>query len=108
MSALHHHVYVILLDDQVLKHKRFKEANPAYEGSSPCVYVGMTGLDPDARFDKHKAGIKASTYVRLYGERLMPELVADLKQPMSYSDAKYLEVDVAIKLRELGYAVWQA
>jgi len=23
----------------------------------PCVYVGMTGLDPDVRFDKHKAGI---------------------------------------------------
>ena len=38
----------------------------------------------------------------------MSALVADLKQPMSYSDAKYLEVDVAIKLRELGYAVWQA
>ena len=57
---------------------------------------------------QHKAGIKANTYARLYGERLMPELVADLKQPMSYSDAKYLEVDVAIKLRELGYAVWQA
>ena len=108
MGAPHHYVYVILLDDQVLKHKKFKEANPKYEGSSPCVYVGMTGLDPDTRFDKHKAGIKANTYVKLYGERLMPELVADQKQPMSYSDAKYLEVDVAIKLRELGYAVWQA
>ena len=108
MASLHHHVYVILLNDAVLKHKKFKEANPQYESSSPCVYVGMTGLDPDTRFDKHKAGSKANTYVKRYGERLMPELVADLKQPMSYSDAKYLEVDVAIKLRELGYAVWQA
>ncbi len=108
MAFLHHHVYVIRLNDAALKHKKFREANPQYEGSSPCVYVGMTGLDPDTRFDKHKAGIKANTYVKQYGERLMPELVADLKQPMSYSDAKYLEVDVAIKLRELGYAVWQA
>jgi hypothetical protein len=39
---------------------------------------------------------------------LMPELVEDLKQPMTYDDAKYLEVDVAIRLRESGYGVWQA
>ena len=108
MDRNHHYVYVILLSDEVLEHKKFKSANPDYEGVSPCVYVGMSGLDPDTRFDKHKAGIKANTYVKLYGERLMPELVADLKQPMSYADAKYMEVDVAIKLRELGYAVWQA
>ena len=108
MAKPHHYVYVILLRNEVLAHKKFKSANPDYGGVSPCVYVGMTGLDPDTRFDKHKAGIKANTYVKLYGERLMPELVADLKQPMSFADAKYLEVDVAIKLRELGYAVWQA
>jgi predicted GIY-YIG superfamily endonuclease len=108
MNNDHYYVYVVLLSNEVLTHKKFKSANPSFDGSSPCIYVGMTGLDPDTRFNKHKAGIKANTYVRLYGERLMPELVADLKQPMSYSDAKYLEVDVAIKLRELGYAVWQA
>ena len=108
MPTPHHYVYVILLNKAVLEHKKFKSANPNYSGLSPCVYVGMTGLDPDTRFDKHKAGIKANTYVKLYGQRLMPELVAELKQPMSYADAKYLEVDIAIKLRELGYAVWQA
>ncbi len=31
-----------------------------------------------------------------------------LTQPLSYSDAKYREVDVVIKLWELGYAVPQA
>ena len=108
MATPHHYVYVILLNQAVNEHKKFKSANPDYEGVSPCVYVGMTGLDPDIRFDKHKAGIKANTYVKLYGQRLMPELVADLKQPMSYADAKYMEVDIAIKLRELGYGVWQA
>jgi hypothetical protein len=60
------------------------------------------------RFDRHKAGIKANKYVRDYGQRLMSELVDDLQQPMIYEDAKYLEVDVAIRLRELGYGVWQA
>lgn len=108
MPKPHHHVYVILLRKEVLTHKRFADANPHYAGESPCVYVGMTGQDPDTRFDKHKAGIKGNTFVRLYGERLMPELVADLKQPMGYADAKYMEVDVAIRLREMGYAVWQA
>ena len=38
----------------------------------------------------------------------MPELVDDLRQPMSYADAVYMEIDVAIRLRELGYGVWQA
>jgi hypothetical protein len=108
IMAHHHFVYIVLLSRTVLMHKRFLKANPSYAGDLPCVYVGMTGLDPDTRFDKHKAGIKANTYVRLYGQRLMPELVADLVQPMSYLDAKYAEVDVAIRLRVLGYAVWQA
>lgn len=104
----HHHVYVILLDDAVRNHQKFMKANPFYKEGEPCVYVGMTGLDPDTRFDKHKAGIKANIYAKNYGLRLMPELVEDLKQPMSYEDARYLEVDVAIKLRERGFGVWQA
>ncbi|CAN1561086.1 hypothetical protein MCEMAEM4_02676 [Burkholderiaceae bacterium] len=89
-------------------HKRFEKANPSHQIGKPCLYVGMTGLDPDTRFDKHKTGIKANNYVQKYGLRLAPEFVADLQQPMSYQDARYLEVDVAIKLKEQGYAVWQA
>jgi hypothetical protein len=27
---------------------------------------------------------------------------------MPYEDAKYMEVDLAIRLREAGYGVWQA
>ena len=108
MPAPHHHVYVILLNDAVLQHRRFRDANRHYTGQSPCVYVGMTGQDPDTRFDKHKAGIKANTYVMRYGERLMPELVSDLKQPMTSTDAKYQEVDIALRLKALGYGVWQA
>ena len=108
MKKFHHHVYVVLLNAQVLTRPRFQKANPGYKSGMPCVYVGMTGLDPDARFDKHKAGIQSNAFVRLYGERLMPELVDDLRQPMSYDDAQYMEVDVAVRLREIGYGVWQA
>lgn len=108
MSKHHHYVYVIKLDPQVLTKPAFVKANPNYKDGQPCVYVGMTGLDPDTRFDKHKSGIKANKYAKEFGERLMPELVDDLKQPMSFEDAKYLEVDTALRLRELGFAVWQA
>ena len=54
---------------------RFRRANPDYQLGKPFVYVGMTGLDPDVRFDKHKAGIQANRFVREYGLRLLPGLV---------------------------------
>src|SRR5215218_7755706 len=55
----HHHVYVVELSREVLDEPRFRKGNPDYEPGKPCVYIGMTGLQPDERFDKHKAGIKA-------------------------------------------------
>jgi len=69
-----HFVYVIELDKDVLYEPKFKKANPNYVTGKPCVYVGMTGLDPDRRFDQHKAGIKANKYAKKYGLRLMPEI----------------------------------
>ena len=56
----HHHVYVVELDDRVWNELRFRKANPDHPLGKPLVYVGMTGTDPDLRFDKHKAGFKAS------------------------------------------------
>ena len=66
----HYHVYVIELSPDVLYEPRFRKSNPQYIDGKPCVYVGMTGLDPDVRFDKHKAGIQANRYVLRYGLRL--------------------------------------
>ena len=34
----------------------------------------MTGLDPDVRFDKHKAGIQSNRYAKQYGLRLLLDL----------------------------------
>lgn len=73
----------------------------------PFVYVGMTGLDPDVRFDKHKAGIQANRFVQAYGLRLVPSLYA-MYNPMPYAAACDMEVELAIALREAGYGVWQA
>ena len=103
----HYHVYVVELSKEVLNEKRFMKANPGYIVGKPCVYVGMTGLNPDLRFDKHKAGIQANRYVLQFGLRLLPEIY-EAYNPMSYDDARDIEVELAIDLREGGYGVWQA
>jgi predicted GIY-YIG superfamily endonuclease len=103
----HYYVYVVELDDTVWQQARFRRANPDYMHARPCVYVGMTGLDPDRRFDKHKAGIQANRYVRDFGLRLLPELY-EVYNPMPYEGALDMEIELAIGLRESGYAVWQA
>jgi hypothetical protein len=103
----HYHVYVVLLDDRVWNEPRFRAANPDYAHAKPCVYVGMTGLDPDRRFDKHKAGIQSNRYVFDYGVRLLPGLY-EVYNPMPYEAAREMEVELAIGLREGGYGVWQA
>lgn len=103
----HYHVYVIELSQEVLRIARFIRSNPGYITGKPCVYAGMTGLDPDVRFDKHKAGIQANRYVQQYGLRLLPELY-ELYNPLTYDEARSLEVELGIDLREGGFGVWQA
>ena len=99
-------MYVVELSRGVLYERKFQRANPDYDPEKPCLYVGMTGLDPDVRFDKHKAGIQANRFVRKYGERLRPDLYAALN-PMPYEGAREMEVELAVSLREKGYGVWQ-
>ncbi|MCM5682748.1 hypothetical protein M8A51_24720 [Schlegelella sp. S2-27] len=103
----HHHVYVVELSDRVWNEPSFRKANPDYRLGKPFVYVGMTGLDPDLRFDRHKAGIQANRFVRKYGLRLLPHLY-EVYNPMPYEAAREMEVELAIGLREAGYGVWQA
>jgi hypothetical protein len=103
----HHHVYVVELSDRVWNETSFRRANPDWRLDKPFVYVGMTGLDPDLRFDRHKAGIQANRFVREYGLRLLPHLY-EVYNPMPYEAACEMEVELAIGLREAGYGVWQA
>ncbi|WP_277187743.1 hypothetical protein [Caballeronia sp. BR00000012568055] len=109
MGAKRHHysVYVVQLSDMVWNEARFRRANPDYVLGQPFVYVGMTGIDPDVRFDKHKAGIQSNRYVRDFGLRLLPHLY-EMYNPMPYDGARDMEVELAIGLREAGYGVWQA
>lgn len=103
----HYNIYVIELSKDVLGEGKFRRCNPGYIQGKPCVYVGMTGLDPDVRFDKHKAGIQSNRYVLKYGLRLLPDLYEGFN-PMTYDEARDKEVEVGIDLRSAGFGVWQA
>ena len=102
----HYSVYVVELSPQVLEHARFRRANPSYDATRPCVYVGMTGVSPDVRFDKHKAGIQANRYVTKYGLRLLPQLY-EVYNPMPYDAARDMEIELALSLRARRFGVWQ-
>src|SRR5204863_5944921 len=96
--------YVVLLDDAVGKMARVRAENPNRRPGKPCVYVGMTGLDPQERFSNHKAGIKAASLVRRFGRKLLPELYEHLN-PMPFDAAVQMEQDLATDLRKAGYTV---
>ena len=100
----HHNVYVILLDNAVLKERFVLRLNPMRDGSKPCIYVGMTGLPIDHRFENHKNGYKSARLVEKYGIRLLPELYAHLN-PMPFEAAAQMEKDLAEDLRVEGYTV---
>jgi hypothetical protein len=100
----HHNVYVVLLDDAVNSLRKVARANPDRDPAKPSVYVGLTGLDPEQRFQNHKLGIRSALLVKHHGIRLMPELYAHLN-PMPYEAAAQMERDLAEDLRRDGYAV---
>jgi len=100
----HHNVYVVLLDPAVARLRQVCAANPDRDPKKPCVYVGMSGLTPGERFANHKSGDKASSVVKRYGIRLLPELYAHLN-PMPFEAAAQMEQDLADDLRRTGYTV---
>jgi hypothetical protein len=102
--ALHYNVYVVLLDSSVRKNSKVKKLNPQCRVDKPCVYVGMTGLDPTVRFMNHKKGYKSSKYVQRYGICLLPELYTELN-PLTYDEAVIAEEGLARRLRAEGYTV---
>jgi len=103
-KIFHHSVYVILLDPAVLQHRSILRFNPNRDPAKPCVYVGMTGLAVQDRFQNHKKGQKSAWVVKRYGLRLMPELYEYLN-PMPFEAAAQMDKDLAEDLRGEGYTV---
>jgi hypothetical protein len=100
----HHNVYVVLLSKAALKDRSILQRNPGRDPSKPAVYVGLTGLPVDHRFENHKNGYKSARMVGKYGVRLLPELYEHLN-PMPYEHAVQMEKDLADDLRVQGYTV---
>jgi hypothetical protein len=100
----HHSVYVVLLRPAVARLRTVRAANPNHNPKKPCVYVGMTGLTPEERFENHQQGIKSAGVVERYGLRLLPELFVHLN-PMPFDAAVQMEMDLAEDLRRAGYTV---
>ena len=101
-----YNVYVIELDREVLGKWKFKEVNPDYDETRPCVYVGQTSKNPEDRFSQHKAGIKSAPLVRQHGVRLKPRLYEKYNPLPSRIKAESKEKWLAEKLRKRGYGVW--
>lgn len=103
-QPFHHNVYVVLLNNAVVQHRSILRLNPNRDPLKPCVYVGMTGIPIDQRFENHKKGYKSAWVVRKYAVRLMPELYEHLN-PMPFEGAVQMEADLAEDLRAAGYTV---
>ena len=105
VARLSHNVYVVELSTEVLRERKFRARNPGYVEGKPCVYVGMTGLTPQQRFENHKAGVKAASVVRRYGLELAYEWFDEIP-PMTWADAAQCEPTLADELRDRGFVVF--
>lgn len=106
-------VYVVELARKVFNEdRRFREANPQFNGVLECLYVGMTSKTPQERLQQHKSGALSkkghklsSDIVRKYGRYLRPSLYQHIG-PLSRAEALEVERGLALELRRKGYAVW--
>lgn len=112
---MRYQVYVVELSKRVFtENTRFRTANPQFNGTLECLYVGMTSKTPAERFKQHKTGYvnkkgyKISAYiVQKYGSYLRPSLYDHLNmRPMNRQEALLMEQKLALDLRRKGYAVW--
>lgn len=106
-------VYVIELSRKVFtEDRKFREANPQFNGVLQCLYVGMTSKTPQERFAQHKSGALSkkghdlsAAIVKKYGLYLRPSLYQDIG-PMSRAEALEVEKGLTLELRRKGFAVW--
>lgn len=106
-------VYVVELSRKVFSEDRkFREANPQFNGVLECLYVGMTSKTPQVRLQQHKTGYRnakgqklSSNIVQKYGRYLRPSLYQHIGK-LSRAEALEVEKGLALELRRKGYAVW--
>ncbi|HEX2341557.1 MAG TPA: hypothetical protein VHI98_13855 [Vicinamibacterales bacterium] len=104
-SRARHSVYAIELDRAVWKNRAFRERNPG-GAAAGCLYIGVTGLTPERRFDRHRVGTQSGRFVRAHGVRLRLDLVEGFSR-LPYRIAACMEPKLAAWFRAQGFAVWQ-
>ena len=114
MPKTEYRVYVIELSKKVFtENRKFREANPQFNGVLECLYVGMTSKSPKERFEQHKTGYKnkkgykiSANIVEKYGTYLRGSLFQHIDPMNSRAEALKMEEILALELRRQGYAVW--
>lgn len=114
MAKTQYYVYVVELSKRVFtEDRKFREANPQFNGVLECLYVGMTSKTPKERFIQHRTGYRnkkghklSSNIVEKYGSYLRPSLYNHLNPISSRAEALKLEEQLALYLRRKRYAVW--
>jgi predicted GIY-YIG superfamily endonuclease len=109
-----YHIYIVELHRKVFtEHRRFREANPQFNGVLECLYVGMTSKTPKVRFEQHKKGTLSkkghslsSAIVKKYGSYLRPSLYNHIPALATRAEALQMEATLAKELRRKKYAVW--
>lgn len=114
MPKVRYRVYVIELSKKVYtENRKFREANPQFNGVLQCLYVGMTSKTPKERFEQHKSGYVnkkghklSANIVEKYGLYLRGSLFNHIPSMNSRAEALQMEEQLALELRRKGYAVW--
>jgi len=103
-GELRYNIFVVLLDDYVDTLPQMRRRNPKRNPSKPWVYVGLTPLRVDRRFDFRKATPEHEWRLHKFGVRLMPELY-DCSHPMACDQALQTAKKLADDLRAKGFGV---
>ncbi|MGB5553087.1 MAG: ribose-5-phosphate isomerase [Flavobacteriaceae bacterium] len=114
MPKTEYRIYVVELSKKVFsENRKFREANPQFNGVLECLYVGMTSKSPKERFEQHKKGTLSkkgvdlsSSIVKKYGSYLRPSLYNHIKPLATRAEALKMEEVLALELRRKRYAVW--
>ena len=104
--TISYNVYVIELDKEVIKSKKFRIRNPNLNPHKSCFYVGQTANDPEIRFKQHKEGYKSNSFVRRYGISLRRRKYRKYNPIETRKEAEKFEQELTRKLRKKGHGVW--
>lgn len=106
-------IYVVELSKKVYSENwKFRAANPQFNPTLECLYVGMTSKTPKERLAQHLSGAKskkghklASYIVEKYGRYLRPSLYNHIGL-LTKAEAVIMEEQLALELKRQRYAVW--